>query len=188
MTPDQLRKLHADATPVLGYDGLYEVDANGDVWSVGHNWRGLGRRQLRAFPDQYGYLTVRLTGTTGRHKVKVHRIVCLAFHGLPPTWKYEVRHLNGDKLDNRPSNLAWGTQLDNAADRERHGRTARGATCRNQHKGKTVCKRGHPLVEGNILLSPIGRACKTCKRQTDRARYYRLAGKPEAALAALEAV
>jgi hypothetical protein len=37
-----------------------------------------------------------------------------------------VRHLDGDHLNSHVSNLAWGTGKDNADDRERHGRTARG--------------------------------------------------------------
>lgn len=40
--------------------------------------------------------------------------------------RQEVRHLDGDKRNTAPSNLVWGTARENAADRERHGRTARG--------------------------------------------------------------
>lgn len=37
----------------------------------------------------------------------VHRLICSAFHGPPPTSKHEVNHLNEDKLDNRAENLEW---------------------------------------------------------------------------------
>lgn len=39
--------------------------------------------------------------------IGVHRLVCLAFHGLPPGDDYEVDHINRDKNDSRPENLRW---------------------------------------------------------------------------------
>lgn len=56
----------------------------------------------------------------------VHELVALAFLGPPPSAEHEVRHLDGDRTNNRPSNLVYGTAKENAADREAHGRTARG--------------------------------------------------------------
>lgn len=44
---------------------------------------------------------------------KVHRLVCEAFHGPSPEGKSVVLHDNEDALDNRPSNLRWGTQEEN---------------------------------------------------------------------------
>lgn len=37
-----------------------------------------------------------------------------------------MRHLNGRRDDNRLENLKWGTPGENAADRDAHGKTARG--------------------------------------------------------------
>lgn len=34
--------------------------------------------------------------------------------------------MNGDRLDNRASNLTWGTRSENAFDRNRHGTGSRG--------------------------------------------------------------
>jgi hypothetical protein len=51
--------------------------------------------------------------------------VLLAFVGPRPDGAVG-RHFNDDPVDNRPENLAWGTRLDNAADRLRNGRYARG--------------------------------------------------------------
>lgn len=44
---------------------------------------------------------------------KVHRLVCEAFHGPAPFEKAVVMHLDEDSLNNRPENLAWGTQKQN---------------------------------------------------------------------------
>ena len=38
-----------------------------------------------------------------------------------------MRHLDGNKDNNAPDNVVWGNAKENAADRDRHGRTVRGA-------------------------------------------------------------
>jgi len=45
--------------------------------------------------------------------IKVHQVVCEAFHGPRPSDKHVVSHLNEDATDNRPENLCWATQKDN---------------------------------------------------------------------------
>ena len=51
----------------------------------------------------------------------VHVAVCTAYHGEKPSPELEVRHLNGDKRDNRPEDLAWGTRAQNASDGRKLG-------------------------------------------------------------------
>lgn len=73
-----------------------------------------------------GYLRVALVYDDGfRRTRKVHRLVLEAFVGPRPVG-FQARHLNGDRRDNRLENLAWGTALENARDRDRHGTTAVG--------------------------------------------------------------
>lgn len=48
----------------------------------------------------------------GHKTLKVHRLVCEAFNG-PPDDGQVCMHLNEDSSDNRPENLAWGTQKQN---------------------------------------------------------------------------
>lgn len=43
---------------------------------------------------------------------RVARLVCEAFHGAPPAGAV-CMHLSEDARDNRPENLAWGTQKQN---------------------------------------------------------------------------
>jgi len=59
-------------------------------------------------------------------KVMVHRLVCLAFHGPPPTPAHQCAHDDGNPHHNLPGNLAWKTALENAADTLRHGNRIRG--------------------------------------------------------------
>ena len=104
----------------------YEITRDGRVFSNAHNWRGYGRREMRQIPDQDGYLCVRLTVGEVRKRYRVHRLVAIEHIGPRPSPSHEIRHLDGNKKNNKVENLAWGTAKDNARDRELHGRTSRG--------------------------------------------------------------
>lgn len=54
-------------------------------------------------------------GIMNRHlgNMKVHRLVCEAFHGPAPFAGAVVIHLDEDATNNRPENLRWGTQKEN---------------------------------------------------------------------------
>lgn len=60
------------------------------------------------------YVTLFVHGT--KSKQLVHRLVCLAFHGLPPEGHDDCAHIDHDSLNNRASNLKWSTHADNVAD------------------------------------------------------------------------
>lgn len=45
--------------------------------------------------------------------MKIHRLVCEAFHGPPPFERAVVIHLDENGLNNKPENLKWGTQKEN---------------------------------------------------------------------------
>lgn len=45
--------------------------------------------------------------------MKVHRLVCEAFHGPAPSPRHVVIHIDENGLNNRPENLMWGTQKQN---------------------------------------------------------------------------
>lgn len=44
---------------------------------------------------------------------KVHRLVCEAFNGPPPTPNAVVMHLDENATNNLSTNLKWGTQAEN---------------------------------------------------------------------------
>lgn len=70
-----------------------------------------------------GYAAVGMSSRRGeaRKLVKVHKLIALTFLGNPPFESAVIRHLNGNKLDNRVENLAWGTYKENEADKKVHG-------------------------------------------------------------------
>lgn len=68
-----------------------------------------------------GYGSVTLSQP--RRVEPVHRLMFKLVHGEPDGL---VRHKCGRELCIEPTHLLDGTQLENAADREEHGRTARG--------------------------------------------------------------
>ena len=148
MTPQQLQAIKdrwAKATLDEFHGYCFEVD--GSVWSIASNWRGYGNRRLSPFIKD-GYFFVRLTINKIRKSYAVHRLICTAFHGTKPTSVHEVRHLNGDRMDNRAENLCWGTRKENAHDRKLHGTemaAENGRKSAHKLKGKRslLCMRGH---------------------------------------------
>ena len=60
-----------------------------------------------------------------------------------PSRQHVMRHLCGQRLCCNPKHLAWGTELENASDRKRHGTEAdrRGAKNGNyRHGGYVKCR------------------------------------------------
>jgi len=97
-------------------------------------WRGTETRFLTTFPNEDGYHFVRLVLNGKRKKWLVHSLMAELFLGAKPGLGFQIRHLNGDRADNRIENLKWGTAKENANDREIHGRTCRGRQHRTQIK------------------------------------------------------
>ncbi|MBH9660986.1 HNH endonuclease [Burkholderia multivorans] len=102
----------------------FEVTHDGRVFSIHTNWRG--RKELTQALNASGYPSVRIFVNGKRKRVTVHSLVAKIYIGPKPGPGYEVRHLDGNKLNPHFSNLEWGTPKQNAEDRERHGRTSRG--------------------------------------------------------------
>jgi hypothetical protein len=106
--------------PVPGVVG-YCAGTDGSIWSrwVQGRYNRLADRwrRLVASPGhKKGYLTVKLCGLTR----KVHEVILTTFVGPCPDGM-ECRHLDGNPANSALSNLAWGTHLENEADKLRHG-------------------------------------------------------------------
>jgi hypothetical protein len=61
-----------------------------------------------------------MDGSGCRRYVRRASAICEAFHG-PRREGMTVRHLDGSKTNDAASNLAWGTQKENIADKVGHG-------------------------------------------------------------------
>lgn len=94
---------------VAYYKKGYRVDENGFVFN--HK----GERIYGSISFQgYRYFSVRYNGKT--RNLYFHRLCAYQKYGDKLFEAQCVRHLNGDSLDNRPSNIAIGTHSDNKYD------------------------------------------------------------------------
>ncbi|SCC11074.1 NUMOD4 motif-containing HNH endonuclease [Rhodococcus qingshengii] len=157
---------------VVGYEGYYEVSDHGRVRSVDRTVvssvgipsrrRGCG---ISAGLTTRGYLGVGLSRDGESKPFSVHRLVAAAFCERVADGDV-VRHLDGNKENNRAENLAWGTDSENMIDQVRHGN--------HLHARKAHCPRGHELVMPNLVraiwVQRSHRSCLACSRARDMAR------------------
>lgn len=68
------------------------------------------------------YFRVTLTKNGEKHTLRVHHLVLTAFVGERPEGKWAL-HNDGNSLNNKLSNLRWGTPKENCDDRAKHGNT-----------------------------------------------------------------
>jgi len=76
--------------------------------------------------DKYGYKQLTFHGKLHR----VHRIICRAFHGLPPADKPEVDHIDRCRSNNRCDNLRWASRKENEDNTDRVDRALEKYNCR----------------------------------------------------------
>ena len=107
--------------PIKSFEGKYEVSSFGRV------------RSLRASPPLVlkvalvsGYERVHLMKDGDSRYILVHRLVLEAFCGPCPD-KFEASHLDGDKRNNRRTNLAWESRSDNHRRKVEHGTAQKGS-------------------------------------------------------------
>lgn len=107
--------------PVPGYPG-YEASSDGEVRRTTFGLNGWHPHKIKGHIGSDGYLITTLCIDRCRLPVAIHRLVCLAFHGEPPSPVHQTAHGDGSRANNRPENLRWATAKENAEDREAHGR------------------------------------------------------------------
>lgn len=110
--------------PIEGYEGLYEVSNLGRIKSLRRDVAipnpRLGTVGYRTYPERikpcvenrHGYYQVTLSKEAKSRTLRVHRLVALAFIPNPDNKPY-INHIDGNKKNNRVSNLEWCTASEN---------------------------------------------------------------------------
>lgn len=107
--------------PVNGYEGAYEVNAQGTVRSIDRSFPAKDGivytrkgRTLRSSPNkQVEYQQVSLWSQNQGTTHYVHRLVAIA-HINNPTDLPEVNHKDGNRQNNNKGNLEWTDRIGNA--------------------------------------------------------------------------
>lgn len=160
---------------VKGYEGLYEASSLGRIRSIdrtvqtfshrGNRHTDLIRKSviLRQNQTGGGYKGVSLSkgGVTKTRRVNV--LVCEAFHGEKLDG-HQVRHLDGDKTNNAEDNLAWGTAVQNQADRIAHGTDLRGE----------MVKTSKITKEDVLEIRASASYAKYLSKKVSHTQYYRI--------------
>ena len=85
------------------FDGKIKVNEMGQIFS---NSKGCWREIAVGNPSKYKTVSI------NKKRYYVHRLIAEAFLDNPLS-KSDVNHINGDKHDNRVSNLEWVTHREN---------------------------------------------------------------------------
>lgn len=132
----------------LGYK-MYTLTRDGRIWShIKEDWL------LPTKPNSHGYITLHLHGDDGKtYNEKLHRLVAYSFVANPRGYK-EVDHINGNKLDNRASNLEWVSTEENLRRARENGLRPQAVSEEEIH---TICK----LIRDGYGVSEIAKIVGT---------------------------
>lgn len=107
--------------PVPGWPGYCAGD-DGTVWSLRMKRGEVFWKKLTTTSETASYYQVKLHGLPLRSQLwGVHLIVLTSFVGERPHPSYDACHENGNRKDNRLSNLRWDTRQSNHFDKKKHG-------------------------------------------------------------------
>lgn len=148
----------------ISFGKVYEISSYGQVRNTKTG------KTLSGWINEDGYRRVTLSDENGKKKTPyVHLLVAEAFIGPRPP-DQQVRHWDGNPLNNRLDNLLYGTPSENVLDTVRYGN--------HTQARKTHCPQGHEYSEENTYIFPNGaRHCKTCRAESQQkfeAQYVRV--------------
>lgn len=152
---------------IPGYEGLYKVSDLGRVLSVRKN--GLLKPGL-----SHGYKVVVLSADKKRSTIKVHQLVAMAFleHKRCGMTKV-VDHIDGDKENNKLSNLQILSHRGNIqkADRKNKSSKFTGVTF---HKGRQMYRAYIDVSKKNIHLGFYDNEVEASKAYQNALKKYNL--------------
>ena len=120
--PSPWLKLHDkfNYKPIKGHPA-YMAGRDGVIYRIvsPFRYRPLQAATVSKYPN-----VILSTGGVSYTK-NVHRLVCEAWYGPPPTSDHEARHLDSDRMNSVVDNLDWALPQDNWTDRNSLGRGVR---------------------------------------------------------------
>jgi len=90
---------------IIGYENLYKINRQGEVWSCIY-------RKFMKPSMQEGYVCLNLKREDGRHKARIHRLLALQYIPNPDNLP-EVDHIDRNRSNNTLSNLRWTSHRQN---------------------------------------------------------------------------
>ena len=96
---------------IVGYEGLYQVSDVGNVRSLKYN-NTSKTKYMKIYTEKTGYQRVCLSKDGKKTNKRIHRLVAEAFLDNPNCYEV-VNHKNGDKTNNKVSNLEWCSRSHN---------------------------------------------------------------------------
>lgn len=142
---------------IPGYPG-YEVSDHGNVrcWRRRNARSKVAPAEPRAVKpvEQHGYLHVSLSIDGVVRRRRVHQLVLEAFVGPCPPGMLARHVVENDRTNCALWNLAWGTPLENQADRVRHGTDIRGSSVKT---AKLTERQAAEIYSADGSFEEIGR-------------------------------
>lgn len=112
---------------VKGYEGLYQVSNLGRIKSLDRHFIRSNNKSftykgkiLKGSLDTKGYIQIELKGNGQRDIRALHRLIAIAFIPNPEN-KPQIDHLDGNKTNNKVTNLEWVTCRENIRRAWRNG-------------------------------------------------------------------
>lgn len=164
---------------IPGYEGWYEVSDAGRVRRVRPAHNSHVGKIIAGGSNPVGYRIMRLCRLGVIRGFTTHALVMLAFVGPRPDGA-QVNHKDGNKKNNRLSNLEYVTPAENIAHAKRNGLMRAGENHPMYGRRKAACAKGHPYDEKNTYIQSkggrIARVCRACRAAIMRNRTARLRG------------
>lgn len=168
--------------PIKDFEGIYSIS---NIGRIRRDIKGKNtfKGKILKFRLAKGYPRINLKNKPLNKMFFVHNLVANAFLGIKPEG-FEVNHIDGIKINNRPDNLEYITQIENKHHAVKLGLYPRGEThhsclhpekmARGKNNGryvwaskKTHCPHGHELIPENIFPGDKAhgwRRCRECQR------------------------
>lgn len=108
---------------IPGYEGVYQVSDGGEIRRFRRSWltgRGEQFRKIKTHVNVHGYVQVSLAKNGKQGPKSLHRLMLRAFVGEPPEGCVSC-HNDGNRQNNKISNLRWDTPQANYEDIAKHG-------------------------------------------------------------------